>query len=220
VNDTRLAHAVRSGLAEARDSLSTVHMAIPASEIMARADEARRHRRLGVLAGAGGLAAVAVAASVALPASYPTASDSARGHGAHLAAWTVTQQANGNIQIIYREIRDAAGLQRVLRADGVPASVTFPGRENPACRNLPSPHPRWRPGLTPAQIGGPVYWGPHNDTPTPYALIIRRAALPSGVGVALFGSGRDIGEPYDRLAGVPVGLGVNLVRASSQCTGS
>jgi hypothetical protein len=203
MNDTKLADAVKSGLTEACDTLNTVHLAIPASEIMARADKARRRRRVGVLAGVGGLAAAAVAVSVALPVSHPArvlpADHPASGPATQLAAWTVTRQADGNIQVTFREMRDAAGLQRVLRADGVPVSVTFPGPENPACRNWPSPH--WRLGQ------GPVYFGPHNGTPPPYALVIRPAVLPSGVGLALFGFGG-------------TGPGVNLVRASPRCTGN
>ena len=52
---------------------------------------------------------------------------------AQLAAWTVTNQADGGIRVTIRELRDPAGLQRTLRADGVPASVTFLGHPNPAC---------------------------------------------------------------------------------------
>jgi hypothetical protein len=176
----------------------------------------RARLRPQIMGAAAAAAAVAVAVGVTLPASHPSASHPARGPAAKLAA-CVTRQADGNIQVTFREMRDAAGLQRVLRADGVPASVTFPRPENPACQNLPMQHPHWRPGLTRAQAqrGSPVYFGPG-----PYALIIRPAALPSGVGLTLFGSGRDVGEPYDQLMGAPVGLSVGLVKASPQCTGS
>ena len=33
--------------------------------------------------------------------------------------------------------RDPAGLQATLRADGIPASVTFIGQQNPACQVIP-----------------------------------------------------------------------------------
>ena len=54
-----------------------------------------------------------------------------------LAAWTVARQADGSIKVTIRELRDPAGLQQRLRADGVPASVTFSGQQNPACRGYP-----------------------------------------------------------------------------------
>jgi hypothetical protein len=40
-----------------------------------------------------------------------------------LAAWTVTKQTDGDIHVTIRDLRDAAGLQAALRADGVPAKV-------------------------------------------------------------------------------------------------
>jgi len=43
----------------------------------------------------------------------------------------------GDIKVTIRELRDPAGLQRTLRADGVPASVTFAGQQNPACQGSP-----------------------------------------------------------------------------------
>ena len=54
------------------------------------------------------------------------------------AAWTVATQADGNIRVAIRELRDPAGLQRTLRADGVPVSVTFTGQPNPACQPYPA----------------------------------------------------------------------------------
>ena len=204
MNDTRLADAVKSGLTEACDSLSTVHLAIPASEIMARADRARTHRRLGVLAGTGGLAAVAVAVSVALPASHP-----ASGPGAHLAAWIVTRQADGTIQVgFFGQMRDPAGLQRTLRADGVPASVTFTGQQNPACQDYPvtgSPGQR-------RQLLNSVVTGPAAGQDV---MVIHLAALPSGAGLqidALFGHYPGPQGSYQ--------WAVGLVQASPQCTGS
>ena len=53
---------------------------------------------------------------------------------AQLTAWTVTRQADGNITITIRQLKDPAGLQATLRADGVPASVTFARQQNPALR--------------------------------------------------------------------------------------
>jgi hypothetical protein len=46
------------------------------------------------------------------------------------AAYAVTRNANGSVTVEVRSLRDAAGLQRALRADGVPAVVFYapPGK--------------------------------------------------------------------------------------------
>lgn len=161
MNDTKLAAAVKDGLTAACDSLGTVHMAVPASEIMARADQAPRHRRLGVLAGTSGLAAVAVAVGLTMPATSPAASHPAARHpasgpGTRLAAYTVTRQADGTIQVtMFGDLRDPAGLQATLRADGVPASVTFTGQQNPGLPGHPGHGPeRQASGARRAEPGG------------------------------------------------------------------
>jgi hypothetical protein len=231
MNDTQLADAVRSGLTEACESLSTVHLAIPASEIMTRADEARRRRRQGALMGAGGLAAAAVAVSVALPGSHsavrhPAASDRAASHpavshpasgpGVQLTAWTVTRQASGSIKVTFREATDAAGLQRTLRADGVPVSVTFTGQQNPACQPYSSGTSQaFRPfGTRTGPMGGPSFiQNPKAAYSTPDALVIHPSALPAGAGLQIWTSGT-LGAADN------FQLNVNLVEASPQCTGS
>ena len=230
MNDTRLADAVRNGLTEACDSLSTVHLAIPASEIMARADETRRHRRQGVLAGAGGLAAAAVAVGIALPASqpgtgppaaahpapsHPAASHPAGGPGVRLTAWTVTRQARGSIRVAFREATDAAGLQRTLRADGVPASVTFTGQQNPACQPYSAgSQALWPFGTKTGPLGGASFVrNPKAAYNTPDALVIRPSALPAGAGLQIWTSGTP--GAADNFQ-----LNVNLVKTSPECTGS
>ena len=77
--------------------------------------------------------AAVLAVTVAMPASHQPQ--------ARLDAWTVSKQANGNIQVTINQLQDPSGLQSTLRADGVPASVTF-GQHNPACQHYPSPAPR------------------------------------------------------------------------------
>ncbi len=47
-------------------------------------------------------------------------------------------RADGTIAVTIRELRDPAGLQSRLRADGVPASVSFFGQQNPSCRPYPA----------------------------------------------------------------------------------
>jgi len=134
--------------------------------------------------------------SVALPASHP-----AGGSSAQLAAWTVARQAGGSIQVTIRELRDPAGLQATLRADGVPASVTFSGQPNPACRGYSS-------GGSRSQrlhlLQGVV-------TAERDVIVIHPAALPSGAGLAISADFQ-----HDSFTGWSVGL----VQASSQCTGS
>jgi hypothetical protein len=66
-------------------------------------------------------------------ASHPSAACQAL--QAMPAPWTVAKQANGTIALTVRELSDAAGLQRTLRADGIPASVTFASHPS-ACQAL------------------------------------------------------------------------------------
>jgi hypothetical protein len=226
MNDTTLADAVRSGLTEACESLSTVYLAIPASEIITRADKARRRRRQGVLTGAGGLAAASVALGIALPSSHspashpaathPAATHPASGAGIRLTAWTVTRQAGGSIQVTFREATDAPGLQRTLRADGVPVSVTFTGQQNPACQPYSSDTSQaLQPfGTRTGPLGGPSFiHNPKAAYSNPDALVINPSALPPGAGLQIWTSGTP--GAADNFQ-----LNVNLVKASPQCTGS
>lgn len=232
MNDTKLADAVKNGLTVACDSLSTVHMAVPAREIMARADQARRHR-LGMLAGTGGLAAAAVAVSMALPASHPAASHPATGPSARMAAWTVTRQAGGTIQVtMFGDLRDPAALQRTLRADGVPASVTFIGQQNPACQVIPGTVLNGKP-QQPAALNRVVPVPPHKGPKPAHEkvtsqdvidMVIDPSALPPGDGLQIavmrgIPQGPAGPWPYAKGSGHPVSE-VSLVKASPQCTGS
>jgi hypothetical protein len=225
MNDEPTLTALRHRLDEVRDSLGGVHMTVPASEIFAT--DRRRRTRHWLAAGAGATAAVAVAVGVALPASHPASEP-----GARLAAWTVTRQADGNIEVSFfgePGLRDPAGLQRALRADGVPASVTFIGQQNPACQPFPSPSspPSFRrpPGPFPAAPGplGRVL-GPFFDKPRGVATVIHPSALPSGAGLQIavmrgIPAGQTGPWPYPKGSGHPVET-AGLVKASAQCTGS
>ena len=145
-------------------------------------------------------------------ASWRTASSP----GVQLAAWTVTRQADGNIKITFREATDAAGLQRTLRADGVPVSVTFTGQQNPACQPYPSGgSPAFRPfGPRTGPLDGSRFAGnPKEAYETPYALVIDPSALPHGAGLQIWVSGTP--GAADNFQ-----LGTSLVKASPQCTGS
>ncbi len=210
MNNHHTLTAIKDRLAEVRDSLGEAHPSIPAGEIIARARRRRVRRRLlpgmtGVLALAAG-AAVAVAAL--LPASHPA------GHrpGSQLTAWTVVKQPGGNIKVTIHELRDPAGLQRRLRADGVPATITFIDRQNPACRPWPGAGVT---GMhTPAgnTLFSKVFPAPPG--PPSGVIVIHPSALPSRGGVQL-----EAGFHGHR-PGAFIEIGAGLVQASQRCTGS
>lgn len=119
MTDDDVLAAVRDCLTAARDRAAGEQMTRPARTIIARA----RRRRL--LQGLSAAAAAVVIAGVAVPALLP----GSRGAGpVRLAAWTVTTRPGGHVNVTIRELRDPAGLQRKLRADGVPATVRFTGQ--------------------------------------------------------------------------------------------
>jgi hypothetical protein len=200
-----------------RDSFAGVHSATPEEQIVRRSRTVRTRRRITGLAGALAVtAAAAIAVTTLLPGHQPSHPASAR-----LTAWTVTKQANGNISVTLHELRDLAGLQRTLRADGVPASVTFFGKQNPAC--VPYPY---RSGQSRSEarrqtiiIAAPFGGGPPAELVSPWGtsgLLIDPSFLPSGVGLQI-GAGpvRSLGDGPDIF---PIWAG--LVQASPHCTGS
>jgi len=207
-----------------REQRGRVPMTVPVEEIISRGHAVRARRRVpGVTAAVGTAAVAAVAVSVALPASHPAVgqppasppagSHPAGGPGVQLTAWTVTRQADGTIKVTFREATDAAGLQRTLRADGVPASVTFTGQQNPACQPYTSSGPAFKPfGSQTGPLGGDSR-NPQDAYNSPYALVIDPAALPKGAGLQIWTSGTP--GAADNFQ-----LNVSLVRVSPQCTGS
>jgi hypothetical protein len=112
-----------------REPFAQVKMATPVEEVMARGRGLVRRRRLRGMTGA----TAAVAAAVALLVSVAALG----GHHAPvtLAAWTVVTEPSGTVAITIRDLRDPAGLQRALRAHGVPAIVRFhpSGSLMPSC---------------------------------------------------------------------------------------
>jgi len=108
-------------MAVVREPFATVHMVTPLDAVVARGRAHRRRRRIPALAGAG-LTVIAAVVAIALgTASGPDT--------ASLAAWTVSTKP-AVVTVTVRELRDSATLQRVLRADGVPALIYF-GRVAP-----------------------------------------------------------------------------------------
>jgi hypothetical protein len=206
VNDDHALTVIKDRLAEVRDSLGEVYPSIPASEIVARARRSHVRRRL--LPGMAAVLALAVAAALALTTLAP-ASHHPR---VQLAAWTVVTQPGGTISVTIRELRDPAGLQSRLRADGVPATVTFENQQNPACHPWPGAALYGR--HTPA--GDTLFHQVFLPQPGPPAgvVVIRPSALPSGGGVQLAAS---FGSPGPRAL---ITIGAGLVLASPECTGS
>ena len=162
----------------------------------------RPHSRNRVLVSASGLVTaaavgVALAVTMLLPSGYQGI------HHAQLAAWTVAKQADSNISVTIRELRDPAGLQRTLRADGVPVSVTFTGQQNPACQPYPFSGGQSQHRHLLASMAA-LLPGSHN------AMVIYPSAFPVGVGLHIAAGFHN---------GVEIEAGP-LVKASRQCTGS
>ncbi len=209
MNDDELMTAVR-------DSFTGVHSATSVEQIVRRSRTVRTRRRIASMVG--GLA-VTVAGAIAVT-TLLVGHQPGRPATAQLAAWTVTKHADGSITVTFRELRDLAGLQRMLRADGVPASVTLFGKQNPTCRPYPPGQPRSetrRQTIIIATLGGK---GPSNlvisSAFTSNSVIIDPSALPSGVGLQI-GAG-----PVRSLGGGPefFPIWAGLVRTSPHCTGS
>jgi hypothetical protein len=177
-----------------REQRSNVHMDVPVAQIVGRGRVLRARRRIPGLAA--GALAVAAAAALAVTALLPASHQAGPQPPAQLAAWTVTKQADGTITVTVRQLRDPAGLQRKLRADGVPASVTFFGHQPRACHRYP-----------PSEVLMAEVFG-HQGPP----LVIHPKALPHGAGIQL--------NPGHYPHGAPIALAAGLVRASPRCTGT
>lgn len=199
-----------------RESFADVRSATAADQIISRGRVVRARRRIPRLAGALAVAGgAALAAAMLVPGGHQAGQP-----GVQLAAWTVTRQADGTIRVTIRELRDPAGLQSKLRADGIPASVTLAGQENPSCRPYPASLAlRNRvlsitPGVAPSQHQGPAAG---TSPPQPDLVLvfhINPSALPSGTGIQLATAFTPI-SPGAAQEKVRAGL----VYATAQCTG-
>ena len=176
-----------------RDQRSSVPMTTPVEQIISRGRVVRTRRRIPGIAGAlAGAAAAALAVAALLPAGHQPG----RPLPAQLDAWTVVRHADGTVVVTVRQLHDPAGLQRTLRADGVPASVTFSGYPR-ACQR----YPKMSAVLMAEVFGG---HGP--------PLVIHPKALPHGAGIQL--------SPGPHRHGAPIALEAGLVQASPKCTGT
>jgi hypothetical protein len=223
MNDNELRTAVR-------ESVAHIHSAAPVGQIISRGRAVRARRRIPGMAAALAVAAgTALAVTALLPSSHPKVPGS--GHpgshpaGARLSAWTVAKQANGDIDVTIYQLKNPAGLQSTLRADGLPANVTFSG---PGLTTSCQPY-----ATTEDVLHAVARYNTGNGS-----LIITPSALPTGTGVGIFdepGTGGPVPSPspgtpkHEQGSGivaieVPAGingpLAVGLVYASQQCTGS
>jgi hypothetical protein len=211
MNDNELSTMVR-------ESVADVHSTAPVAQIVSRGRELRARRRIpGVAAALVVAAGTALAVSTLVPSGHPGPAGSGHpgGHpaSARLAAWTVARQANGDIDVTIRELRDPAGLQAKLRADGIPAAVhTGLSGPPPGCKPYP---------VNPPLLEAIVQLHPGQ---TSSLLVIDPSAIPPGVGLGITDFPlrvRGIGKhPAGALPRSGVGAGVSLVYASQQCTGT
>jgi hypothetical protein len=207
MNDDTALDAVRDSLATARDSLTGVHMDMPPDMIVRKGrGRRRRHRLVGAAGALAGMALVALALTTLLPVGRAGHRTTVR-----LAAWTVVRQANGDVTVTIRQLQDPAGLQATLRADGVPANVSFSGPPvSPACD-------LYHVGTfsaSEAQLHRVVQLNPGDRSAV---LVIQPSALPSGTGMSIYDRP---GEQLPPGSSFPFPLGVGLVYASQKCTGS
>jgi hypothetical protein len=231
-------------LRAAADALSAIPVpSAPDTAAIITTGRARRRRQMTGLSIAGTAAVTVVALGLSgvfgAISHQPSGSTSHQpSHPAHpqLTAWTVTRLADGDISVRINQFKDPAGLQSTLRADGVPASVTFASQRNQACRPYPGGTPSsgsgppspLRPSAllkqvfpTPYQVlGPPPGTGPAHmakaagpPAPPPFGnrtiIVIDPSALPRNAGVELASSNAAASALL-----LPV-----VVYASAQCTG-
>ena len=205
-----------------RESFTGLRTTTPVERIVRRGRAVRARRRIPVLTGAlAVVAGAALAVTTLLPGGHQPSPRSSPRPAAQLAAWTVTRQPDGTIRVTIRELQNPAELQRELRADGLPASVTLTGQENPACLPYPASLALRKRVLSitfdiiPLQRQGPP---PSNSPPEPNLVLvfhINPRALPAGIGLQLATSYTPV-RPGLATSSIRDGL----VYASPQCTGS
>jgi hypothetical protein len=208
-------------LTPVRESFAGVRLNVPLDATIQRGRRLRARRRVvgatGAAAIAGGVALIAAllvpsggavrpagpSAALAGPVRYQT------------AAWTVARGPDRTVTVLIRQLSDPAGLQRALRADGVPAAVAFQGgilSDTPplpkACRNI-SLSAEANAHLQ-ARILGQSPVNPRSGI----ALVIYANEIPKGIGLNLTVQTTGTGP------GAGWGWSLGLVQATPECTGS
>ncbi len=108
-------------LTVARDALPDVRLRTPLDEIMLRGRALRTRRKRAIAVTAALACASALAVTIAATAAHTGGS----GAETKLVAWTVTTGPRDSVTVMVRQTYDATGLQRTLRADGIPVRVVF-----------------------------------------------------------------------------------------------
>jgi hypothetical protein len=177
-------------LTRVREQRTSIAMTVPVEQVIRRGGVVRARRRASGLAS---LAAAMFAAIALLPSSHPSR------QGIQLAAWTVVKHTDGTVRVTIRELRDPAGLQSKLRADGVPVSVIFGDQPNVQSNQCQSyGHPELlsnviTPSTAPGQPQGVAI-----------VMVIHPTGLPKAAGVQIITNQTHVG--------------VHLVTASRGCT--
>ena len=177
--------------------------------------------------------ALAVGAAVALAITALLSGNAGPGASprAHLTAWTVVKQSNGSIAITLSWLQDPAGLQRALRADGVPVSVYLADESDPQWKPPCTPYSRWwtralGPGALDGGLARPTSFLLQSDPPLGNTLTLNPSRIPSGLVLVLillrypvqtWSSGPDMGV---LLLHNSVSVGFYFAQPSQQCTGS
>lgn len=203
ITDSEVLTAVRESFAGARPS-------IPLDATIRRGRKIRARRRVGGLACAiviaAGLTTVGLFSSGAVQRA-PSASHAPR---PQLAAWTVTKGPGNTVTVLVRQLRDPAGLQRILRADGVPVTVAFQGGVLSDTPPLPRVcKPVRLSDKANAQLQGRIL-GNSLFSGRPVALTLHTAEIPKGIGLNLTVQWGQSGY----------GWSLGLVQTSPRCTGS
>jgi hypothetical protein len=202
-----------------REAFAGVHMHRPLDETIRRGRRLRGRRRRAAIAAVACAAAVAGGALSAglVPGGARPNNTSGHANRGQLTAYTVTKGPHDTVIVRIWQLGDPAGLQRLLRADGVPAHVAFEGGElsdDPplprACQNVNMSD------VANANLQGKIIGpmqlpsgGPGNRLQM-VTLTINVAAIPKNIGLNL------TVQLYAHSSGWSLGL----VQRTPQCTGS
>ena len=208
MTDDDVLTAVRDCLINARNSVAGEQMATPAGDIITRV----RRRRLQY----GLTAAATVIAAVTALTLLPGGGSHGGGNGTtpvRLAAWTVSVRPGGRIRVTIRDLRNPAGLQHQLRADGVPATVRFTSQTPRPCLYYPEParHPfRLLDSIFPqnGQVGGKT------------VFTIDPAAIPAPIGLWINVSPPSAQPGRHSRRSIEFSASWTLVYASGRCPSS
>jgi hypothetical protein len=203
-----------------RESFTGVHTTTPVEQIVSRGRAVRARRRIPGLAG---VSAVVAGAALAVTTLLPGSHHASHQPPAQLAAWSVVKQADGTVRVTIPvtigELRNPAALQSALRADGVPASVTSIGHQNPSCRQYPARRALVHRVISLTfEVPRPPVQGSQANMPHPQrvaVMLIHPSALPGGAGVQFASTFVQLSPTAARQTVKMPGL----VYASPQCTG-